>query len=154
MIKKILVEKPFLPLSFTIAVVLLIALYKKQYSADLQLYDIYFVIPVPLLAGLFTLILVTASLIYWFMRKRKLVMQLTAVHVFGTIGIVIYLMCFLGSPPDSKIALGYSLSIAEYQKLRQLNNQFALGILLLALIQLLLVIHILIILFVKPKKVI
>ena len=154
MLKKIIVEKPFLPLSFTIVLVLLIALYKNGYLADLQLYGTYLVIPIPLLAGLFVVILGISSLIYWFIRKRNLVMQLTAVHVFGTIGIVLYLMFFLGSAPDSKIALGYSLSIAEYQKLRQLNNQFALGILLLGLIQLLLVIHILIILFVKPKKVI
>ncbi|WP_221392217.1 hypothetical protein [Dyadobacter sp. NIV53] len=153
MLKKFITEKPFLPLSFTIVAVMLIAVFKRDYLADLQVNNAYIVVPIPVLAGLFTVILAISSLAYWLIRKRKSINQLTYVHVFGTTGIAIYLMCFLGLPPDSKTALGYSLSIAEYQKLEQLNNQLIIGILVLGLIQLLLIVHIILILVRDPKEV-
>ena len=152
MLKKLIVEKPFIPLSCTIFIILLIALYKKGYLADIQIYDTYFVLTINFLGGFFAAVLLLNSIIYWFVRNRKMVKSLTAIQVCGTIGIVLYLMCTIGSPPDSKISLGKTLTIAEYRHLNQLNSQLILGISLLVLMQFLLLVNIIVTLITSRSR--
>ena len=119
MLKKFIIEKPYIPLSCTIFIILLIALYKKGYLADVQVYNTYFVLTINFLGGVFAVIVLLNGILYWLVRNRKMVRLLTIIQVCGTIGIVLYLMCIIGSPPDSRIALGKTLTIAEYRHLNQ-----------------------------------
>ena len=144
MLKKFILKKPFIPLSFTILVIILIAFYKKGYLADVQIFDAYFVLTINFLGGVFGMILLLDSIIYWLARNRKIVPMLTVVQVIGTIGITLYLICVMGSPPNSRIALGKILTIDEYRHLNELNMQFILGIAMLGLMQLLLVVNLII----------
>jgi len=142
MLKRILLEKPFIPLSCTILIISLVSVLKKGYLADVQIYDTYYVVPVYLFAGLFSIILALGSILYWFVRKKKLINQLTASHALGTIGISIYIMCVAGVPANSVAALGYARSIEEFQQLRDLNNRLLFGLLVVGGLQIIMLINV------------
>jgi len=61
---------------------LLIGLKKTM---DIQMHDTYFVIALIHVGILFSIILGVIGLLYWLMRKKKLINWMTIVHVFTTI---------------------------------------------------------------------
>lgn len=137
--KSIIYTKPYLILLLTCPVIALIAWLRRDYTADLQLYDTYYMIRVDLLSeGLIAIILI-ASLIYWLTRKRTGLPKLTAAHVLGTIGIALFLVSTMGMPPHNAGDAWVPMSPQQYQAWEELSTRFAMGLVTLAAIQLLLV---------------
>ncbi|MCF0074331.1 hypothetical protein LZD49_27860 [Dyadobacter sp. CY261] len=137
--KSIIHTKPYLVLLFTCPVIGLIAWLRRDYAADLQLYDTYYVLNMGLVAEALITVMLIASIIYWLSRTRTGFPQLTAAHVLGTIGITLYLVSAMGTPPQTDAATWAPISPQQYREWDDLSTRFALGLVTLGSIQILLV---------------
>lgn len=138
MLKKYFLEKAYIPLLTTIAILTILAILKKGYSADLQIGDTYYVLTINLLVGCFAVLLLLQSFLYWLIIDRKKLRQLTAIHVLGTIGLMIYIVSIVGSntqTPDS-------VTLWDYKKMQDQSSLFLFCMVTLLALQTLLFINI------------
>ena len=79
--KNVITKKPFKIIGYLILIVILISIFEINHIIDIQMHDTYFVISAFHISLLFTLILVISGIIYWLIRKRKLINWMTFFHV-------------------------------------------------------------------------
>lgn len=138
MLKKYFLEKAYIPLLTTIVILTILAIIKKGYSADLQIGDAYYVLTINFLVGCFAVLLLLQSFLYWLIIDRKKLRQLTAIHVLGTIGLMIYIVSIVGSntqTPDS-------ITLWDYKKMQDQSSLFLFCMVTLLALQTLLFINI------------
>jgi hypothetical protein len=141
MLRNLIQQKPYIPLAAASLIIALIAWLRKDYIVDLQYYDTYYIVPVYLLAALCAMIMLISSLLYWFSRMRPGIVQLTTLHVLGTIAIALYLTTAMGTPANAAAA-DIPMSIGDYRLLQDLNFRMLAILVILGVLQLLLVVNI------------
>lgn len=137
--KSIINTRPYLVLLLTCPVIALIAWLRRDYSADLQLYDTWIAMKIPFLAGVLIASILLSGLAYWLTKRRAGFPQLAAMHVLGTIGIALYLVSATGMPPQAAEYIPTPMSVNRYQAWQDLTLRFAIGLVTFTAIQMILI---------------
>lgn len=143
MLRNFIQQKPYIPFAATSVIIALIAWLRKDYVVELQYYDTYYIVPVYLIAALCMVILLVTGLLYWLTRRRQGLIQLTTLHVLGTIAVSLYLTAAMGLPAN-KAASDLPRSIGEYRMLQDLNFQMLAILVVLGVLQILFLVNILV----------
>ncbi len=133
---KLLQNKPYQALWYTMLIILLVSLIRSNSSLDLQLHDTYFVVATIQIGIPLCIVLGILGLAYWVVRTKKLVDWMTAVHV----GIIAFsFLAIITATVTNSVVIRPSFK--QYQVLSQMLTFL---IVLLALAQLVFVLNLII----------
>lgn len=103
-----ILNKPYKVIWYSIPFLLLLSAVKLSQALDFQFHDTYVVISLLHIGIFLAIILLILGLIYWLMRRRKLVSWLTVLHLVGTI-IPFFTVIFLGLYYDRTLIGGHQM---------------------------------------------
>ncbi len=122
-------NKPYKPIWYTIPLLIGLSILGLNATIDIPLHDIYFVISSIHIGMLLSGFLGIIGVIYWLMRKIKLINWLTIIHVVITISAFVTFMIYL---IFKSVIEYFGFSIIEYFEAFPIINQIVTIILLMA----------------------
>lgn len=87
-----ILNKPYKSIWWSIPIVLGLSIIGFDSAIDIQMHDTYFVIASIYIGIMFSILLGLIGLIYWLIRKKRLVDWMTAIHVISTILIFVLIV--------------------------------------------------------------
>jgi len=87
-----ILNKPYKSIWWSIPIVLGLSIIGFNSAIDIQMHDTYFVIASIHIGILFSILLGIIGLMYWLIRKKRLVDWMTAIHVISTILIFVLIV--------------------------------------------------------------
>jgi hypothetical protein len=139
--RKVIFSQPYFILWVAVPVILIIAYFRKSFVLDIQLSDTYYVIPIGVLGGFFSIMAGFNGLVYWLFKTKNLVETATWIQVIGSILTALFLVVLAGSVEKPNLA-GTFLSAADFKRDQDHNTQVLFGMLIWIVSQILFLLNV------------